>query len=649
MNQKQQNLKKTNKKSDKSLDTSKKPSNIPKFNMFAIGYLDLTFIIEFKDKEISQLKEGKTIEDINMENIKLLEFIKNNQDIINRIKLNSDNDSLKRFLLINKTSKGNRQIEFFPFCSPKFKENTFFQEIFDKVTKNNGIIINKNSLDKKQGYTIKINLIYKKYSNNFEYELNEKETDMEIKSESPVNPKTPIKKEIEYEDDDDENNKWVKKGLIPNFKRKGCMLSKLRPTFEKYDLVYVNFNELRNIKGDFEDEDFFELLKFFKEKKSKIFVNYYKPIKSELVTPPDDDEDDDNNYEDDNIEQIEKNNDNDNIEKNNKISESENNNNEENSNDEKSKDSEKFSSQNSLNKLYHFSDIYFFDENQAYQLFDKHLKYINEKQSVSKLNKSKIYDYFISSIAGNGKSSEEKIGLFLNELEQFTIVICSQKKGTKETMDSKLYPQKTTRNIEIIKQYKELIQQNKDEYYNIFSTLMLGALSSNNIDIGEELNSAFRNALTIIKKDVECNKNKGYFDVSKLIDYKTIQNGSRENKNIYTQKRKEKGFVLDCLNKEKSKLKEYMPLKDKNLKWYFRSKTNKKYLVQRGFVDQKGYIMYDKQYRETLGSRGGLNNNNIKKNKSLSKIIKDISMKNKLNSTSNCFSSQNTRTKDKLP
>ena len=259
LNKTQQYIKKVNKKNDKSSDTSKKTLNIPKFNIFAIGSLDLTFIIEFNDKEISQIKDGKTIKDINMENIELLEFIKNNQDIINRIKLDSENDSLKQFLLINKTSKGKRQIEFFPFRSPKFKGKTkFLQEIFDKVTKNNGILINKNSLDKNQEYSIKINLIHKKDFINFEYfEIDEKETDMDIKSESPVNPKTPIKKEIEEDEYDDETTKWVKKGLIPNFKRNRCMLSKLRPTFEKYDLIYVNFNELQNIEGDFKEEDFY--------------------------------------------------------------------------------------------------------------------------------------------------------------------------------------------------------------------------------------------------------------------------------------------------------------------------------------------------------------------------------------------------------
>ena len=87
--------------------------------------------------------------------------------------------------------------------------------------------------------------------------------------------------------------------------------------------------------------------------------------------------------------------------------------------------------------------------------------------------------------------------------------------------------------------------------------------------------------------------------MTKLIDYKTIKKAARDNKKYYMQKGKEEGFVLDCLNKEKSKLKEYMPLKDKNLKWYFKSKTNKKYLVERGFVDKKGYIMYDKAYRKT--------------------------------------------------
>lgn len=632
-----QNLKKENKTSgDKSSRYSKKSnSQINNFecDVFAIGFLDLTFVIEFNDKEINQIKNGKTIEEINNDNIELIEFIKDNKALINRIKLNSKNESIKQFLLLNKTSKEKKKIEFFPIRYPKFQgKSEFFKVIFDKVTQNNGIIINPNSLDRNQEYSITIKLIHKKRFNSFEYfDNNEKETDCPILEES-----NQIKKEkIEYENEgQDGDNQWVKEGYIPKFKRKGCLLSKLRPSCKNYKLIYINYNEIQKIEGNFKEDDLIELLNFFKIKKSKIFVDFYKSIKSQSLEPPDDDND--SNEEDEENEENENNEADSHGEQ--KTTEDK----IENEDDEKGK---LFSKQKSLNKLYKLTDIFFFDENQAYQLFDKHLKFFNKKKSINKLDKTKIYDYFISSITNHSKGLE-KIGLFLNDLENFTIVTCINNKQSKDTMDSKLYPKKTARNIEEINSYRTIIQENKDKYYNIITSLMLKGILGNIANIREEINSAFLGALTIIKKEIECIKNNITFK-SNLINYKTIEMGYKNNKTLFSQKRKEEGFVLDCMNIEKSNLKEYVPLKDKNLKCYFRSKTNMKYLIQRGFVDNKGYIMYDKEYKKTFGSPDMIKMN--KNKKSLSKVIKALSLKNKNMYNINCFKSNNYRTIEKVP
>ena len=59
----------------------------------------------------------------------------------------------------------------------------------------------------------------------------------------------------------------------------------------------------------------------------------------------------------------------------------------------------------------------------------------------------------------------------------------------------------------MINQYKKLIQENKDEFYNTFSSLMLGSVSTGNKDLIEEINIGFTTALTIIKKEIEFKKN----------------------------------------------------------------------------------------------------------------------------------------------
>jgi hypothetical protein len=623
----QKSIKNVNKKKEKNSDI---------VNLFAFGYLDLTLIIEFYENDLKD-REGKKIKIEDINDISKLDFIKDNKKLINRIQVESENDFIKQFLLLNKMSKGKKQIEFFPFYSPQFNgNNQFFRKIFDEVMNKYDILINKKSLDKNQGYSLKIKLKHKEKTNLFEYVSSDKETDNIIAEESCNNNNS----NKEYDENEGEETEAMKKGLIPNFKNKECIFRKLNPSCQKYDLMYIIYKDLKNIEGGFEEEDFIELVKFFKKKKTKIFVNYYKPSKSELVEPR---EEEDNNDEDNNDEDGENNaetNDNTNE---NQSEEKNENNNEEESNKEKSKNSKKFANQKKLNLLYKITDIFFFDEKQAYGFFDRHLKYYNKKKSKTYLSKAKIYDYFISSIAGNSEDSEEKIGLFLKDIENFIIIECSNNKGTKEILDSKLYPKKTTRNIELINKYKTIIQENKDEYYNIFTACMLEALFNNSNGLLEEINISFTNALNIIKKTIECQINNVEFDINKFINYKTIQTENMENRKNYAQKGKEKGFILDCMNQEKSKLKEYVPLKDQNLKWYFRSKSNMKYLVKRGFVDKKGYIMYDKEYRKTLGSPKNLSSKiSNKQTSNLEKYISELTLYDNV-------IKEEVRTKEKIP
>ena len=630
-----QNTKKVMPKKEKTSENSK-------FNIFAMGILDFVFVIEFKDNDLIVTKDGNKKE-IKLEDIKKindLEFIKDNKELIKNIKLKTDNELIKQFLLLKKVSKGKRLIEFFPICCPKFHECLFFSKIFDEVTSKYGILVNKKSLDKNQTYSIKFELIHKKSSNYLEYvEDPDRESDMDIVSEH-------IHKNQSAENngnDDGEENEAMKKGLIPKFKRKKCMLANLYPSLKKYDLIYLKYNDLNKIEGDFEADDLLELINFFKEKKTKVFVNYYQSIKSELVEPPKDDDDEEGENKNE-----EGDGNSNNINSNSNDNQNENENNEQEDKDQKVNKS--FSNQNKLNKLYKLTDVFFFDQNQAYNLFDKHLKSFSNKKSVNNLNKNQIFDYFMSSICDNN-SPEEKIGLFLNNLENFTVITCNNKNGSKEPYDSRLYPQRNTRNNEIINQYKTAVQQNKDEYYNIFCSLMLGALSSNSSgNIGEDINLAFTGALTIIKKELECNKNKLQFEPSKLIDYKSIKNAKKQNKGNYEQKGKEEGFILDCTNNEKSKMKEYNPLTDKNLKYYFKSPNIKKDLKSKGFIDRKGYLYYDKEHKDTMGSPSKIANFN-QNSRSLTKIIENLEVKeNNINfNKKKKLITINLKTQEKLP
>jgi hypothetical protein len=595
----------------------KKPSNIdPKDVIFTMGVLDLTFIIEFTDRDLSRAKLER-IEDINKLN--QLEFLKYNEDLIRRIKLKSENEILKQLLLLNKTSEIKKRIEFFAVFRPKFRENEFFEDIFDKVTKRNGIIINKKSITKKANFSIYFELKYKATIQRFNYSEADTESDNQIENEhfdtkSGFHKKSIITNNENSENKNEEGNK---------------LLNILKPDYKKYGLVYINVNELKNIEEYLDADEFIEVVKSFKSKGIKIFANYYKPDKSDLVEPPMDDDDvfdEEDRYNANNNNNANNENENDNENGNEDNIEEQNTPQKEQENNNKPKE-ETFSKQQFLKTLYDLSDIFFFDENQANKLFDNHFKTFSQKKGTNQVKKSQVHDYFISSIAGNTKG--DKVGLFLKDLEYFTIVNCSNKIGNYETLDSTLYPRRTIRNIELINKYKSVIQQNKDEFYSVFCSLMIGAVSDPTKSFEQEIKVGFINALDIIKKELECSKTNIAFNEGRLINFQSLKQTSRFNRTNCSLKGKENGFVLDCMNKEKSKLKPYLSLDDKNLKWFFDSKYNWKNLVQKGFIDKKGYIMYDKEYRDIFGPEYTIKAKKRGK-KNLSKVITELSLKSQI-------------------
>ena len=74
---------------------------------------------------------------------------------------------------------------------------------------------------------------------------------------------------------------------------------------------------------------------------------------------------------------------------------------------------------------------------------------------------------------------------------------------------------------------------------------------------------------------------------------------------------KEDGFVLDCTNKQKSTMKDYVSLYDYHLRGFFSSQLIRKYLKNKGFIDSKGFIMYDPVHRDVMGKITQKKNINI--------------------------------------
>ena len=146
--------------------------------------------------------------------------------------------------------------------------------------------------------------------------------------------------------------------------------------------------------------------------------------------------------------------------------------------------------------------------------------------------------------------------------------------------------------------------------------------------------------LHVITNDIPVPKNQNFY---------IIKINSNE-VNDYVKKeylnKKENKFVLDCTNYEKSKLKYYVPLFDYNLQDFFDNKKVQKDLINKGFINSKGFVNYDPVYRNGMKiPKKILQRNYSFLNQNNSCIKKQINSNSK-NRILNCMSPP---TKIKLP
>ncbi len=640
--------------------------------MFAMGHVDLIFSLNLSDKDLekenpeskNEQNDGKQkgnqedryykLEDLT--SIQSLNFMKDKKEIWDKIILKGGNDTIKQLLIGNKVSKKKCHIDYIGYGRPKFEgEEEFFDEIYNYVTSKYHLTINKTPLDegnsssltiilKHKGKTQTINVgksqeeeekenrKKKKKKNN----TNEKDKkDKKEKKDKKDNKEEDEEEEEEEDSDDDEDEEddeeeekkeddyeeteAMKDKKIPKFKRGSSVLVNLNPSYSKYDMVYINYSDCKKIPGDFKMRDLLELLKFFKSKGSTLFVNFYKPKKKKVQEEPEEPED---THENDNAIMAEGKT---------RVDQEENKEEEEEKKPEKKNKKREGPSRKmiELNQLYDFTNIFFFDTKQCGKIFNKHYETFTEDNIYNrkKISKSKIYDYFIKGISTATKEevSGTKVGLFLDNLNKFTIILTSKKAANKQEFDSQPYPKVNHTNIELIKAYKKILKKNKNDYYSILiSNIVINcAANSPNCMSSEIIYPGFLIALEIIKKKLECEKNNLEQDES-IYKVKISDKIISKDLEKFASGGKENGFVLDCTNKKKSTMKNYVSLYDYHLKSFFSSDLVRKDLKSKGFINTQGFIMYDPMHRDVMGikteKKKKKETNEEKKDKVLSSI-----------------------------
>ena len=616
---------KKGKNTQKSKQAKAKPKDIP--GCLSFGKLDLIYKFEFIEKdlekseeEIQQDENGSkyyNIEDFN--SIKDLKFLQDKKEIWERISLKPNNATLDQLLTANKISKKKMNVEYITYGIPKFEEEEekFFLDIYNYVNEKNNLDINEKPLVEDGSYSLKFEFYFKDQTHSFclgsggenaeeekkeenpeeekkEEEKKEESTPQENKEEStpqenkeestpqennetPEENKEEEKKEENQEPEDYEPNEAMKAEKIPKFSRKDSVLCNMDPKNKKYTLFYLNFDGLKDIPGNFENNDLIELLYFLKKKGAKIFINYYKPEE-----PKEEKKEESKDNKENAGKEKEKQKPKDKGKKE--------------ENDEKEEKEMKC-----LNNLYYLTDIYFFDFKQAIEEFNKHYHCFTTDKSDKNINKQKLLDYFINGIASGTKKEVDgdKYGFFLEDFVKFYMVHANKKKAKKNEFDCQLFPKVNHNNIKLIDEYKNIIKKNSNNYVSIFITFFISGITSSGAT-DEAIIGGFLNALEILKRKVECEKNNINLNEKNLMKYKISEKNLAERIKELNLINQEGDFVLDCTNKEKSELKEYIPLYDYHLVYYFRSYVNQKELKKKGFINDKGYIMYDPVHRKRM-------------------------------------------------
>ena len=206
------------------------------------------------------LNEKKTqIDNLQRESVKRIEEEKN--------KLNNINDTQYKEFIEQQQNKNELYTKQIEELNKKGKED------IEKIEKE------LNNIREKQNEINKINMekmqdLSQKLKENNDNLNKNGLNDNNIQFDKNLSEK--LEKPDEYEPND-----AMKEEKIPKFSREDSILCNLNPKNKKYSLFYLNYDELKDIPGNFEKKDLIELIYFLRKKGAKIFINFYKPVEEE--------------------------------------------------------------------------------------------------------------------------------------------------------------------------------------------------------------------------------------------------------------------------------------------------------------------------------------------------------------------------------
>ena len=238
----------------------------------------------------------------------------------------------------------------------------------------------------------------------------------------------------------------------------------------------------------------------------------------------------------------------------------------------------------------------------------------NHRGKIRLLTEKDIFDYFKYDIACNGGLSilNSKLGIFIDEnFSKVTFIeVPMNSRALIFSYDIKPHPKLYPSTVHKVEKYWGVLRGERDYFKSFFWAGILSMIclyKRKNFGL-ETLYPAYLKGHEILKRILDLKTKDIVFPDNPKFYIVKLNNNEIEN--FLTKQyngKKEKKFVLDCINLEKSHLKYYVPLFDDNLHEFFDNDSTKKELEKKGFINSKGFVNYDPCYREGMGIPGKQN------------------------------------------
>ena len=232
----------------------------------------------------------------------------------------------------------------------------------------------------------------------------------------------------------------------------------------------------------------------------------------------------------------------------------------------------------------------------------------NHRGKIRLLTEKDIFDYFKYDIACNGGLSilNSKLGIFIDEnFSKVTFIeVPMNSRALIFSYDIKPHPKLYPSTVHKVEKYWGVLRGERDYFKSFFWAGILSMIclyKRKNFGL-ETLYPAYLKGHEILKRILDLKTKDIVFPDNPKFYIVKLNNNEIEN--FLTKQyngKKEKKFVLDCINLEKSHLKYYVPLFDDNLHEFFDNDSTKKELEKKGFINSKGFVNYDPCYREGMG------------------------------------------------